>query len=177
MDTTEIPKRQKKVTVLAFGEGEDERIFLRHLSSSYCRKDKVTVASSSAGGGDPLYIVERAIRYAGSEKRNFQFILLDTDKVWTEEMIQLAEKAEMELLGSEPCLEAFFLDILRIDAGTASGAGRFKDIFEQQSPVGNFNEEKCRSLFTKAVLNEARKRISLLNHIIEVMEGVNAVNI
>jgi hypothetical protein len=173
MDTPdEQVLRQKKITVLAYGEGEDEKIFLRHLVMLYCRRNKVTVSTASAGGGDPMYILNRAIRYRRGVKRDFQFILLDTDKEWSDEMRTRAKEEEIELIGNTPCLEAFFLDILgSSEPYTTWGSGRCKEFFEKLCDSGNFNEEECVKLFPKTLLNEVRGKNSKLDGIIKMIEG------
>lgn len=171
-EISEHVRRPKKTTVLAFGEGEDEKIFLRRLVAHYCRRDKVTVATGYAGGGSPSYIFSRALLYRNGEKRDFEFVLLDTDKAWPDEMIAQAQLMEIELIGSDPCLESFFLEILESEEKcTGLGSRRCKEIFEKNFSRGNFTEEECERLFTKAVLNEARLRIPVLDKLIRRIEG------
>lgn len=162
-----------KKTVLAFGEGNDERIFLRYLNKSYCRRDKVSVSVSSGDGGDPTNILNRAIRYRAGLKRDFEFILLDTDKVWPEEMKKLATDEEIKLYGNTPCFEALFLDILESSSSWKGAlSGRCKKLFEEEyCERRNFSEDECEKLFPKAVLNSARLRIPSLDEIIKIMEG------
>ena|SRR3989344_5874276 len=164
--------RKRKITVLAYGEGEDEKIFLRYLVASYCRRDKVTVATASAGGGDPTYILNKAIRYRRGIKRDFEFILLDTDKEWTEKMKLQAKEESIELIGNHPCLEAFFLEILEsTETYKEVGSGRCKEFFEKLCVGGNFNEDECIKLFPKSLLNDARQKNSKLDKIIKMIEG------
>ena len=171
-EITEQPLRKRKITVLAYGEGEDEKIFLRYLVASYCRRDKVTVATASAGGGDPGYILNRAIRYRRSVKRDFEFILLDTDKEWTEEMKSQAKEEGIELIGNHPCLEAFFLEILEsTESWQGVGSGKCKEFFEKLCTSGNFNEDECVKIFPKSMLNSAREKHPKLDRIIKMIEG------
>lgn len=163
--------RPRKITVLAFGEGDDEKVFLRYIVANYCRRDKVAVASASAGGGGPTYILEKAMSFRRGEKRDFEFILLDTDKVWPEEMVELAREQGIELIGNTPCLESLLLEILNIPIPDNIGSGRCKQLFEEQCLSGNFNEEECQRLFPKPILNLARQRIQKLDTIIKKIEG------
>jgi hypothetical protein len=175
MDTPEINQsviRPRKITVLAYGEGEDEKIFLRHLVKSYCRSNKVTVQTGSAGGGAPMSILHAALRARRGEKRNHEFILLDTDKPWPEEMINLAQTEGIELIGNEPCLEAFFLEIINSTESKAEiGTGKYKESFEELCTEKNFNEEECVKIFPKSLLNSARLLNSKLDKIIKIFEG------
>ncbi len=163
--------RQKKLTVLAYGEGEDEKIFLRHLKALYCRSNLVSVQTGSAGGGDLDVVLVKSINARRGEKRDIEFILLDTIPAWSEASISKAQEEGIRLIGNAPCLEALFLTILgTTGACEGIGAGRCKSSFEEHCPGGNFNEDNCALIFTKAVLNEARKSIPQLNYMIRLME-------
>lgn len=173
MDEENTPKRPRRISVLAYGEGEDEKIFLRHLVASYSRKNLVAIQTADAGGGDPLSILNRAIRTRSGEKHDIEFILLDTDKVWPREMTSRAEEEGIILLGSSPCLEDFFLEILGTENACEDlSSWNCKSLFERtHCNSGNFCEDECERLFTKSVLNEARTRIPNLDYILKVMEG------
>lgn len=165
--------RQPRITVLAYGEGEDERIFLRHLVDCYCRRHLVSVQTGSAGGGSPISIFGKALQARRGEIRDVEFILLDTDKEWPVEMIEGAEKENIRLIGNSPSLEALFFQILDPDFDTSTiTATTCKKEFEKRYCEGNnFDEDNCTLLFAKAVLNDARTRIPNLDYIINSMEG------
>jgi hypothetical protein len=164
--------RDLKISVLAYGEGEDEKIFLRHLVQLYCMTRLINVTTATAqGAGDPVEIVHKSIRFRGVEKRDCHFILLDEDKVWSDEMRALAEVESIELVGNKPCLEALFLEILNIPIPVDIGSGKCKKLFESQCITHNFNEEECERLFTKSILNKARERIPKLNRIINILQN------
>lgn len=169
----EVKKRPRKLTVLAYGEGEDEKIFLRHLVSCYCRKHEVSVQTGSAGGGDLESILIKAIRARRGEKREIEFIVLDTIPQWPAEAIQKAEEEGINLMGNTPCLESFFLEILGSKYTCDKlGAGSCKNLFEENYCSGhNFDEDNCATIFPKALLNEARTRVPNLDYIIKTMEG------
>ena len=170
MDEATEKKLQKK-TVLAFGEGEDEKIFLRHLDKCYCRKDKVTVASSSAGGGGPLNVVQKAVQYRRGIRRDSEFVVLDTDIPWSNEMKEYAAEEKLELIGNEPCLEAFFLNILESEhPWRGATTAKCKEYFAKHCKGGYFDEDECVRIFPKALLNSARERVPTLNRIIELIE-------
>lgn len=171
-EDNQIVLRPRKITVLAYGEGEAEKIFLRYLVSCYCRRYKVSVATSSAGGGDPTSILDSAIRFRRGVKRDFEFILLDTDKPWSDEMKRRAREEGIKLIGSHPCLEAFFLKILESpDLLQGVGSGRCKASFKKLCESNNFNDEVCAKLFPKSLLKSARQRLSKLDEIIKIIEG------
>lgn len=166
-----IEKKSQKITVLAFGEGEDEKIFLRHLDKCYCRKDKVTVASSSAGGGGPMNVVKKAVQYRRGIKRDSEFVVLDTDIPWSDEMKKYAREQDLELIGNEPCLEAFFLDILASEhPWKSANTAKCKEYFAEHCKGGYFDEDECIRLFSKGLLNSARTRVPALDRMIELIE-------
>jgi len=165
--------RQKRFTIFAYGEGEDEKIFLRHLHDCYCRTQLISVQTGSAGGGSPKSILAKALAARRSEKRDIEFILLDTIPVWPDEVVQKAIKEEIQLIGNSPCFEALLLDIVDPTFDTSTISSRnCKGAFERLHCSGNnFNEDNCADLFPKTILNEARKRVSVLDYMIGAMEG------
>lgn len=171
MDELEPQLRPRKITILAFGEGEGEKIFLRHLVALYRRKGLVHVATSCAGGGTLRSIFNQMKQFRRGEKRDHEFIFLDKDLGWDDETIQSAYEEEVELVGNDPCLEAFFLEILDEPIPHGSGSGKHKDRFRALCRERDFNEEECERLFPKSVLNAARKRIPKLDTMIKRIEG------
>lgn len=173
MDEENIPKRPRRISVLAYGEGEDEKVFLRHLVALYVRKQSVSVQTADAGGGDPTSILDRAIRTRSGDRHDIEFILLDTIPPWPQDMIEKAEKEEILLIGNSPCLESFFFEILGEPAVCSSlSPWNCKKSFEQaHCASGNFSEEECQRIFTKAILNAARSRVSNLDRILKIIEG------
>lgn len=165
--------RESKLTVLAYGEGEDEKIFLRHLTALYCRRHLVSVQTGSGGGGSPQSVLNKAIRARRGEKRDTEYILLDSIPSLMQEVIDKAEEEGVLLLTNTPCLEAFFFEILDPSHDISTlGSGRCKKEFEKKyCPGNNFNEDVCFQIFPKAVLNDARKRLTLLNYLIKTVEG------
>lgn len=165
--------RPRKLTVFAYGEGEDEKVFLRHLIALYLRKGLVSVQTGYAAGGDPMSILDRAIRTKAGNRYDLELILLDTIPEWPQQMVERAEQEGIVLIGSSPCIESFFFEILgRPDACDGLSPWKCKALFEKEyCASGNFNEDECGRIFTKAVLNEARENSARLNYLIGVMEG------
>lgn len=173
MSTIPIKIRRYKKTVLAVGEGESEKIFIRHLANLYCRKNEVSISSSSAGGSAPEHILDYAIKFRRDLKRDKEFILLDTDNEWTEEFVEKAKKEDIELIGSSPCFESFLLDILSSpNTCDGIGSGRCKSLFEDECRNRRFDEDECARLFPKPLLNDSRNRITKLDKIIKIFEGI-----
>lgn len=66
----------------------------------------------SAGGKAPNGPIDEAISYKKQREYDEIVVLLDTDIAWTEEKINEAKDNNIELVGSEPCLEGLLLKIL-----------------------------------------------------------------
>lgn len=165
--------RTQKNTVFGFGEGESENIVLKYLRSQYAQ-NRTSITISDAGGGDPNHILKKATGVRSSYSYNYSFILLDTDKQWTETLKKRARELKFELIGSSPCLEGLLLSILEPsgnfdDWPSPDCKGRFKDKYLR--PDRMITERHCGLLFPIALLNQARTRIESLRRVIEIMKG------
>ena len=78
------PPRKAKKTILFYGEGSAEEVFLKHLRKVYARNSGVAVTIRNGQGGTADGIVEKASCYFGAFGK--RIVLLDNDK----------PKAEME---------------------------------------------------------------------------------
>lgn len=103
------PVRPQYRTLLLVGEGETEQAFLQHVKALYAQRGsglRVTVRCAHGKGAG--HVVDYAIR-----QRIHQFghiaALLDTDAGWTPSVQKRAREKHIQLLKSEPCLEAMLL--------------------------------------------------------------------
>ncbi|MFA5175499.1 MAG: RloB domain-containing protein [Patescibacteria group bacterium] len=160
-------------TIFAFGEGEAERIFLKHLRSIYSG-DKTSVRIDDAGGKDVSYILEKAVRIRGDIKYNHSFILLDTDREWTLKLKSRAVKKGIELIGSSPCLEGLLLCILNPESNFLHQQSneckkQFQNKYLHQNRM--MTDFDCKRLFTKIILDSAKTKIKSISRIIEIFQG------
>ncbi len=164
--------RIQRTTVFAFGEGESERAFLKHIRSLYS-SEKTNVRISDAGGGNPDHIVDKAIRVRGSIKYNYSCLLVDTDVVWEESLKSKASRKGFELIGNRPCIEALFLAILASQNHSSKSSKDCKKLFQANySHSSNaITESDCKKLFPKNILDQKRASIQQLNRLIEIMEA------
>ena len=165
--------RIQRNTIFAFGEGEAERIFLKHLRSIYSN-DKTSVRVDDAGGKDVLYILEKAVRVRGDIRYNYSFILLDTDREWTQTLKNKAAKKHIELIGNSPCLEGLFLCILDPKNNYSNHpSNECKKQFQNNYLHENrtIADIDCKRLFTKVIIDSARAKIKTINRIIEIVRG------
>lgn len=118
-----------------------------------------------------MYIVQRAVQYRRGVKRDSEFVVLDTDIPWPDEMKQYADEQGLELIGNEPCVEAFFLDILESPhPWKGATTAKCKDFFAKHCTGGYFDEDECIKIFPKTLLNSARVRVPALDRMIKLIE-------
>lgn len=166
-------QREVRKTVFAFGEGETENYFLKHLRSLYAAgKTQTTV--DHAGGKDVRYIITKAVKIRSHSAYDHSFILLDTVPTWPTTAIQLANKNGFELIGSDPCVEAVFRRILETRRDISGNSSTtHKKMFSNQYINGKslISEADCRRLFLKSRTDAARTSLQILDRIISIMEG------
>ncbi|OYV36520.1 MAG: hypothetical protein B7Z83_05985 [Thiomonas sp. 20-64-5] len=105
-------------TLLLVGEGETEQAFLQHVKALYVpRGSGLRVTVRCAHGKGAAHVVDYAIR----QQRVYQFdqiaALLDTDTGWTPAVQKRAREKRIQVLKSDPCIEAMLLRAIRQHAG------------------------------------------------------------
>lgn len=166
-------RRSASRTLLMYGEGLGEEMFLKHLRGLYSRDSGVAITIRNGKGGTATNIITNAVNEPGAFDR--RIVILDNDKT-EQEMNQARAEARrqgIELLENAPCLEATLLAILRPGqnfSGLASA--RCKSEFES-----NYLDKKKRTeiaeygkIFPKATLDAQRTNVPALNTIIGLME-------
>lgn len=167
-------RRFAKSTLLMFGEGLHEEIFLKHLKNLYARDSGVAVTIRNGKGGTAVDIVTNATREPGDFDR--RIVVVDNDKGQHEMERARAEARQrgVELLENSPCLEAILLSILR--NGT-SFSGRQSDWCKSEFESNYLNKKKRTELgeydkfFPKATLDTQRTNVLELNSLISLMQG------
>lgn len=165
-------RHQVRPTLLAVGEGDSELAFLRHLRSMYCAGGAgvaVSVTVRNAHGLGPEHVIDFAAAQAKAYSYDKVVALLDTDIPWTDKLLKTARKARIEMVGSTPCLEGLLLSILRKRPPGQSDA--CKRAIQQELGVDLTEVQSYAAHFPKAVLDEARVRLSELNRLIQCFEG------
>jgi len=155
------------ITVLAYGEGSTERAFLKYLRDVYCnRYSGISIKVKNGGGGSPEDVLDKTIKNKYSGDYQNTFILLDTDKKWSNEFKQKAKKNEIKLIGSVPCMEGLFLLIL-----INKSSGQCKKEFEKRylDKKKKLIPENYKKIFPKKLLEKRRKKIPILDEIISIM--------
>jgi len=165
-------KRQASKTLLVFGEGFNEEMFLKHLKSLYSYKSNVAITIKKGKGGDAKNIVIDADKTPGAFDR--KIVILDNDKTKTEmtKARQEAKNRNIELIENTPCLEYLLVSIL--DKKTS---GKNSDWCKGEFESKYLSKKKRREpneyikLFPKKLLDIKRLKILELDKLILIMEG------
>lgn len=163
-----------KISILVYGEGSTEKAFLRYLKDVYCKRcSGISIDIKDGKGGSPEDIIDKTIRSKNSgDYRGGTFIFLDIDKKWLDEFKKKAKDNNIELIGSKPCIEGFFLSILNIKFDiTVKSSSQCKKEFEKKylDKKKKLNWENYKKIFPKSILEKRRKKVPSLNKIILIM--------
>ena len=166
-------RRSAKRTLLFYGEGPHEVVFLRLLRGYYSCDSGTAVTIRPGKGGSADGVVQGAMRYSGCFQ--CRAVLLDNDKSRQEmeKARALAKEHHIELIENTPCLDALLLEILTEENWCGKPSASCKKEFED-----SYIEKKKRSelveyhkVFSKDLLGDARGRMPVLERIIHLMEG------
>lgn len=164
-------KRKLHTTILFVGEGPTEKVFIEYLRGIYSPgKAKVTV--KSADGKGPKHIIGEAITILKQDDYNHCCVFLDTDLEWPAESIKKARSKKIVLIGSEPCVEGFFLDVLKIKKLQDSQGCKEKfntSVLKKKNAM--IERSILEKHFTFEVLEEMRLKIAILDKLIKCLEG------
>lgn len=165
-------KRQASKTLLVFGEGFNEEMFLKHLRALYSYESNVAVSVKKGKGGDAQNIIIDADKILGHYDR--KIVVLDNDKPKVE-MLKARKEAKnrnIELIENTPCLEYLLISILGKKV-TKKTSAEYKSEFESKyldkKKRGEPNEYI--KLFPKKLLEIQRLEMVTLNRLILIMEG------
>ena len=169
-------------SILLFGEGKTEAVFLAHLRDLY-RVPEAATKVDCGRGGSRRTVVLAAINAARLADYSGVLILLDSDR--DDEPIPAAwcHEYRLSIETSNPCLEALMLDI--VGDGNLSGlrhgtsaSDRCKSHFQntylktdRSGQVLGRLKNGLPALLPKALLEEAKSRIPVLGEIIRAIRG------
>jgi len=123
----------------------------------------------SAGGKAPNGPIDEAISYKKQREYDEIVVLLDTDIAWTEEKINEAKDNNIELVGSEPCLEGLLLKIL--DKSVPDKSKKCKTQLQNMLPGKSTESRSYASLFPKELLDKVRNKVKPLGTLISYISG------
>lgn len=169
--------RFERKTLLIFCEGEADQTFLRHLRSIYCANQKPSapkVSVKKGRGGSAHNLIIDAFRVPGLFTKRAVKLDSDRGKEEAEKAKQTATSKKINLLFSNPCLEALLLQILDPKTKISSwSSSKCKSEFERRfiPKLKRTQTSVYRDIFTKEILDEARARLPELDEIVVFMLG------
>ncbi|HBI17100.1 MAG: hypothetical protein UR60_C0021G0020 [Candidatus Moranbacteria bacterium GW2011_GWF2_34_56] len=167
-------KKQKR-TILFYGEGADEDVFLRYLNTIYGKHNiNLRIKIKNGSGGAPDMVVKKAINYYGDFDARVVIIDTDRPKIEIEAARKMAKDSGVFLIENNPCLEALLLRILNVGKIIKNKKSEY---YKKEFEKGHICERKrCnvdeyKKIFPKNILDNKRKEIEELNKIIGFMES------
>lgn len=165
-------RRQASQTLLIFGEGLGEEMFLKHLKSLYSRDSDVAVTIRKGRGGTAYGIVIDADKVPGAFDR--KVVVLDNDKGKGEmdKARTEAVKRKIELIENTPCLEYILLSVLEDKNIKGKNSSQCKKEFEERyiNKKKRNEPEEYAKIFPKELLDKRRHKVTELNRMITVLE-------
>ena len=166
-------RRQASRTLLIFGEGLGEEMFLKHLKGLYSRNSDVAITVRKGRGGTADGIVIDAAKVPGAFNR--KVVVLDNDKSRSEMKKARAEadKRKIELIESTPCLEYVLLSIVEDKDFKGKNSNQCKKEFEQKylNKKKRSELEEYTKIFPRELLDKRRLKVSELSKMIAILEG------
>lgn len=168
-------RRSAKRTLLMYGEGLCEEMFLKYLRSLYAYNSGISITIRNGKGGNPKSIIVNAVNEPGDFER--RIVILDNDKN-EKEMNQARNEAKnrgLKILENSPCLEATLLSILRPNQSFSAK----KSVWCKSEFESNYMNKKKRMelkeykrIFSKQILDNQKDNVSELKVIINLMLGI-----
>ena len=115
-------KRTVKETLLVVAEGDAEVAFVRYIKTMYRDSLGRAVQEANAHGKGGRHVLDVAIRRANNRDHDKVILLLDIDTDWSEadrakaRRSRIGRRGKLDVIESDPCLEAWVLRILGIQA-------------------------------------------------------------
>lgn len=167
-------RRSASRTLLMYGEGLCEEMFLKYLRGLYSRDSGIAVTIRNGKGGAAINIITNAVNEPGAFDRRIVILDNDIDKQEMNRARNEAKQKGVELLENSPCLEATLLSILR----TGQSFSEKTSVWCKNEFESNYLDKKKRTelgeyekIFPKATLDLQRKNVVELNTLISLMEN------
>ena len=154
-------------TLLIVGEGYDEVAFLNHLKQfpGVCGRG-VEITIRNARGKGAAGVIDCAIKLKANAAYDQVAVLLDTDTDWTPSVSKLAKQKKIQVLTSDPCLEAL---LLRVLGKTPVQAKDLKKQFDPYVRNDGTRREDYVEHFGLAVLQAARRTESTIDDLLKLL--------
>jgi hypothetical protein len=163
-------ERRVRRTVKIVCEGYAEVNFVKHVRSLYLFGGAGhAVSCINARGKGGRRALELALRPQVKSGADVIAILIDVDKDWDDALRRKAQKYQIQVLESTPCLEAWLLHLAGLES---PGSTRdCKRRFEKEFGGEAHHEQVLRDHFNRIVLDRRRAISPILNQLL-VLIGV-----
>ncbi|EPJ5578699.1 RloB domain-containing protein [Citrobacter farmeri] len=162
-------KLEVRKTLLIVGEGHDEKALLNHIKSLYCIR-AVSVDVKNAGGKGPDHILNYAINCQEYSSRDIVGVLLDTDLVWPKELVKRTTEYGFQLIGTNPSIDGFVLDLLNEKKPLTTA--KCKKKLSKLLPGPSTEKETYAKILSKEMLDQSRTKNETLDDIINLIQGI-----
>jgi len=171
----------KVESILLFGEGKTEGIFLSHIKNLYAKKRNQKIKVSYGQGGSPdsivNYMIRSKLQLAYYDK---SILFIDEDVKIKKSILKKIKKWDIDCVCSQPkCIEGMILVILgKLPKGGIHASS--KDLKRHCRKIlgakdhSDFLKKLSRqinSLLPKELLDEARASNNALDEVIKFVEG------
>jgi len=164
-------QRTVKETLLVVGEGDAEVAFVRHLKQIYGDALGRSIQEINAHGKGGRHVLVTARRRANNRDHDKVVLLLDTDTDWSDDdrvkarKSRIGKRGKLDVIESEPCLEAWLLKILGVE--TEGDTRHMKVVFKLRTGC-EAHDPRWHGQLSREALDEARQRVpqlaALMNH-------------
>lgn len=166
--------RGVKKTILMYGEGLTEKIFLKYLKWLYIDNNKIAIKIKSGRGGSPKSLVVGALKEIGSFGKKIVVLDNDRGKKEIEEARDKAREKSIVILENSPCLEATFLSILHPEKEFSNKKSKWcKREFKAKYVKGKNRTdlEEYKRVFPKQILDKRKSEVPELEILINLIQG------
>lgn len=165
------PLRKTNTTVLIVVEGETEEAFTAHLKRLYYQRGiPLSVSIKNAHGYGPQGIIDKLKSVAQTAEFDRRLAVLDTDIALQPAQQKWLRSQKVELIFSDPAIEATLLTILGKHAPDVTSA--CKSGLQKQAPGDPTDGRYYEKYFPLATLEAARLKNPTLEALIAALSKV-----
>lgn len=162
---TILKNRKQKISIFICCEGKTELAFLKYVKNLYISGDQKSIRINSINGGN----ICKMKKYIKTKKKHIHidkyYILSDGDQIGSQNI------NDEKVLIASPCIEKLFLEIL--DQSKLKTTKECKKIFETKylNRKDKLSSQSYQKIFNKDKLEDARRKIPLLNRVLKIFEA------
>ena len=163
--------RKQKRVILVYCEGLHDHLFVQYLEQIFSNFGKRITLKKGQGGG-LSWMIGKTARHSAEYDEKYVFLDLDTDKNKAE-CEDIAQKQNITLIWSDPCLEGLFLQILN-GHSQMPDSQKCKSEFRNKYNAGQrkYDSIKWEKLFPKEKLVAKKEKVETLKKLIEIVNNI-----